>query len=135
MDSRKAQELFQRYAPCMAYVAVRRINQINYHDAKIKLANFIAKLPEGFVSTPEAFINDVVELRNTLVHDISRLKNDDQNRLAFFVAKLKALYALSDAISLGATPDDIKKGAQFFMAAKYTPKNIFTGEPPDDNDE
>lgn len=113
----------------------RRIDQINYYDARTRLANFIAKLPKGFVSVPETFTNDVIELRNTLVHDISRLTSDDQNRLAFFVAKLKALYALSDAISLGAKPDDIREGSQFFTAAKYMPKDFFTGEPPDDEGE
>jgi hypothetical protein len=113
----------------------RRIDLINQYDAKIRLANFIKKLPEGFVSAPETFTNDVIKLRNTLVHDIVGLKTDDQNKLAFFVAKLKALYALSDAMSLGARPDDIKKGAQFFSAAKFTPRNFFTGEPSDDNDE
>lgn len=33
----------------------KRIDLINYHDAKIGLANFIAKLPKGFVSVPEEF--------------------------------------------------------------------------------
>jgi hypothetical protein len=52
-----------------------------------------------------------------------------------FVAKLKAFYALSDAIALGARPSDIREGSQFFRAAKYMPKNFFTGEPSDyDND-
>jgi hypothetical protein len=113
----------------------RRVDLINHYDAKIRLANFIKKLPEGFVSAPEAFINEVIKLRNTLVHDIVGLKTDDQNKLAYFVAKLKALYALSDAVSLGARPVDVQKGAHFFSAAKFTPRNFFTGEPSDEGDE
>jgi hypothetical protein len=113
----------------------RRVDLINHYDAKIRLANFIKKLPEGFVSAPEAFINEVIKLRNTLVHDIVGLKTDDQNKLAYFVAKLKALYALSDAVSLGARPVDVQKGAHFFSAAKFTPRNFFTGGPSDEGDE
>jgi hypothetical protein len=97
----------------------RRIENINYYDAKVRLANFIEKLPQGFVAVPDSFANDVVRLRNTLVHDISRLKNEDQNRLSFFVAKLKALYALSDAMALGARPTDIRDGSSFLSGAKY----------------
>jgi hypothetical protein len=113
----------------------KRVDLMNYFDAKIRLANFIKKLPEGFVSAPEKFTNDVINLRNTLVHDIVELKTDDQNKLAYFVAKLKALYVLSDAISLGARPDDINKGSRFFIAAKLTPRDVFTGGPSDDDDD
>jgi hypothetical protein len=103
-----------------------RINQINSHDARVKLANFIAKLPQEFVSVPETFSNDVVELRNALVHDMSRLKTDDLYRLSFFLAKLKALYALSDAIALGARPDEVREVSRFLAAAANMPTNFFT---------
>jgi hypothetical protein len=106
----------------------RRIDLINYHDAKKKLANFIANLPPGFVSVPETFPNDVVELRNALVHDIRRVKADDQIRLSFFLAKLKALYVLHDAINLGARPDEVVKGSRFLTAAENMPADFFTGE-------
>jgi hypothetical protein len=105
-----------------------RIDQINSHDTRIKLANFIAKLPQGFVSVPETFSNEVVELRNALVHDISRLKIDHQYRLALFLAKLKALYALSDAIALDARPDEVREASRFLAAAENMPTNFFTGD-------
>jgi hypothetical protein len=113
----------------------KRIDNINYHDAKIQLANFISQLPQGLVSVPDTFSNDVIELRNTLAHDFARLKSDDQNKLAFFVAKLKALYALSDVIGLGAPPDQVREGSHFLTAAKYMPTNSFSGDLPDSSDE
>jgi hypothetical protein len=113
----------------------KRIDNINYHDAKLQLSNFILRLPKGFVSLSETFTKDVIELRNTLVHDISRIKSDDQRKLAFFVAKLKALYALSDAIALGATPDEVREDSRFFTAAKYMPANPFTGDTSDSSDD
>jgi hypothetical protein len=58
------------------------------------LKRFIDALPEGFVTVPEAFSSDVIDLRNALVHDLARLKPDDYNKMSFFVAKLKALYVL-----------------------------------------
>ena len=60
----------------------------------------------------------MIDLRNDLVHDMSRLKSDDQNKLAFFVAQLKALYALSDAIALGATADDIREDFGIYQNGK-----------------
>lgn len=112
-----------------------RINYINSYDAKILLTNFISRLPPGFVSLPDSFPNDVIKLRDNLVHDISRLKSDAQNKLAFFVAKLKALYALSDAIALGARPDEVREGSRFFTRAKYTPTNLFADDTSDSSDE
>jgi hypothetical protein len=97
-----------------------RIENINYHDARVRLTNFIAKLPQGLVTVPESFAKDVIDLRNTLVHDMSRIKNEDQKRLHVFVAKLKALYALSDAMALGARPTDISDGSSFLLEAKYS---------------
>jgi hypothetical protein len=105
-----------------------RINQINYHDARVKIANFIAKLPQEFVSVPETFSNDVVALRNALVHDMTRLKTDDLYRLSFFLAKLKALYALSDAIALGARPDEVSEVSRFLAPAANMPTNFFTSD-------
>jgi hypothetical protein len=113
----------------------KRISQINSYDARIKLANFIAKLPQSFVSLPEAFTKDVIDLRNDLVHDISRLKAGVQNRLAFFLAKLKALYVLSDAIALRARPDEVRTGSHFLAAAQHIPANFFTGDTSDGSDE
>ena len=112
-----------------------RINNINYSDARIKLKNFISRLPSGFVSVPDTFPKDVIDLRNTLVHDIRNLKSDDQNKLAFFVAKLKALYALSDAVALGAKPDEIRESSSFLTGAKYTPANAFTDDTSDSGDD
>jgi hypothetical protein len=100
-----------------------RIENINYYDARVRLANFIAKLPQDFVTVPDSFTKDVIKLRNTLVHDISRVTNEDQSRLSFFVAKLKALYALSDAVALGARPDEIREGSNFLAAANYAIAN------------
>jgi ApeA N-terminal domain 1 len=104
----------------------RRINNINYHDAKIQMKNFISRLPQGLVSVPETFHRNVIDFRNTLVHDFSRIRNEDQNKLAVYVAKLKALYALSDAVALGARMNEIREGSQFLMAAKHMPLDAFT---------
>ncbi len=112
-----------------------RIGHINSYDAKTLLTNFISQLPPGFVSLPAGFPNDVIKLRNDLVHDISRLKSDAQNKLAFFVAKLMALYALSDTIALGARPDEVRKGSRFFTRAEYTPTNLFADDSSDSSDE
>jgi ApeA N-terminal domain 1 len=104
----------------------RRIDNINSHDAKIKLKNFISQLPQAFVSVSDTFCRDVIDFRNTLVHAISRIKAGDYNKLAFFVAKLKALYVLSDALSLGARVNEIRTGSSFLMAAEHMPLNAFT---------
>ena len=53
----------------------KRIDNINSHDAKINVKNIIAQLPSGLVSVPATFYRYVIELRNTLVHEMSRLKN------------------------------------------------------------
>jgi hypothetical protein len=106
----------------------KRIDHINAYDAKITLKNFIAELPPGVVSVPESFPSEVIDFRNTLVHDMSRVKSSDYNMLAFFVAKLKALYALNDAIALGARVDEVRTGASFFMAAEHMPPNSFSDD-------
>jgi len=106
----------------------QRIDQINYRDAKTQMANFIAKIPKGFMELPDRFAHDLIELRNTLVHDISRITANDQNKLSFFLAQLKALYALSDAVGLGAIPDEINLGASFLSTALHMPMDSFTGD-------
>jgi hypothetical protein len=106
----------------------KRIDNINYHDAKMVLKNFISELPSGFVAVPKNFYSEVIEFRNTLVHDISRMKSNDYNKLAFFVAKLNALYALSDAVALAARADEIKTGALFFVEAEHAPLNSFSDD-------
>jgi ApeA N-terminal domain 1 len=106
----------------------KRIDHINAHDAKIVLNNFISELPPGIVSVPESFHSEVIDFRNTLVHDMSRIESRDYNKLAFFVAKLKALYVLSDAIALGASIGEVRKGASFFMAAEHMPLNSFSDD-------
>jgi hypothetical protein len=103
----------------------QRIDYINSYDAKTVLRNFISKLPPGIVSVQEGFNSDVIEFRNTLVHDMTRVKNGDYNKLSFFVAKLKALYALSDAVSLGARVDEIRSRASFFVVAENASLNSF----------
>jgi hypothetical protein len=113
----------------------KRIDDINHHDAKVKLKNFISQLLNGFVSVPDTFHSDVVELRNTLVHDLSRLKSHDYNKLAFYVAKLKALYALNDAISLGARADEIITRSAFLLRAEHMPLDIFGHDSADDSNE
>ena len=75
----------------------------------------------------DSFPSEVVDFRNTLVHDISSIKTNDSNRLAFFVAKLKAIYAVSDALALGGKVDEIRDGSKFLMAAKHTTRNSFSG--------
>jgi hypothetical protein len=62
----------------------KRIDNINYHDAKVKLETFISQLPSGFVSVPSTFHSDVVELRNALTHEMSRLKSADYYRVALY---------------------------------------------------
>ena len=106
----------------------KRIDNINSHDAKIKVESFISKLPGGLVSVPPKFSSDVVELRNALVHDITRVQIADYNKLAFFVAKLKGLYALSDAIALGARVDEIGTNSEFLRLADQMPMNAFSDE-------
>jgi hypothetical protein len=49
--------------------------------------------------------------------------------------KLKALYALNDAIAIGARPDEVRTGSHFLVAAQYTPVNFFTGDTSDNGDE
>jgi hypothetical protein len=46
----------------------------------------------------------------------SRFANPDSEKRQ---RALKALYALSDAIALGASPTDIRDGSSFLTAAKY----------------
>ena len=50
-----------------------RINNINYHDAAIVVGNFLDELPAGFINFPPAFAADVVELRNTLTHNLGNV--------------------------------------------------------------
>ncbi len=106
----------------------RRIDYINSYDAKIVVKNFISELPPNIVSVPDSFHSEVIDFRNTLVHDLSRIKTSDYNKLAFFVAKLKALYALSDAIALGAKASEVRTGASFFVAAEHMPLNSFNDD-------
>ena len=106
----------------------KRIDYINAYDAKITLKSFISRLPPGIVSVPENFHSEVINFRNNLVHDMSRIKSSDYNKLAFFVAKLKALYALSDAIALGARVEEVRTGASFFLAAEHMPLNSFSDD-------
>jgi hypothetical protein len=112
----------------------KRIDNINYHDAKATLQTFISQLPNGFVSVSSTFHSDVVELRNALTHDMSRLKSADYSRLAFYVAKLKALYALNDAIALGGRADEIITSSAFLLAAEHMPLNVFGDDTGDDSD-
>jgi hypothetical protein len=111
-----------------------RIDYINSHDAKTKLKKFISQLPNGFVFVPETFHSDVVELRNTLTHDMSRLKSADYNKLAFYVAKLKALYALNEALALGGRADEIVTRSPFLLRAEHMPSDVF-GDHTDDSDD
>lgn len=106
----------------------KRIDNINYHDARILLKRYISELPPGLVDVPDTFPSDVVEFRNTLVHDMSRIKSDDTNRLAFFVTKLKAIYAVNDAIALGGRANEIRERSRFLTAAKYITPNSFGGD-------
>lgn len=106
----------------------RRIDHINSYDAKVILKNFFAELPANFVSVPENFHGDVIEFRNTLVHDMSRIKSSDYNKLSFFVAELKALYVLSNVVALGATADDILRPAPIFAIAENAPLNSFSDD-------
>jgi hypothetical protein len=109
-------------------VIEKRIELINSYDAKKQIANFIAGLPQGFVVLPDRFAHELVELRNTLVHDISRITANDQNKLSFFLAQLKALYALSDAVALGAARADIRQGSHFLSTAMHMPMDFYTGD-------
>jgi len=68
------------------------------------------------------------------VHDISRLGADDWDKFSFFVAKLKAAYALSDVITLGANPDEIRAQSQFLVSAKHAPRKVYTDESEHDFD-
>lgn len=114
-------------------VIEKRIDQINYHNAKTQIANFIARLPKGLVVLPHDFVHELVELRNMLVHDISRITTNDQNKLAFFLAQLKALYAVSDAVALGATQSEIREGSHFLSTAMHMPLNFLTGDIDEDD--
>lgn len=109
-----------------------RIDNINYYNTAKKLEKFISGLPPDFVRLPDGFANRVTELRNSLVHDMSRLKSNDYNRMAFFVEKLKALYALADVIALGAKVEEILKGSQLLRAADYVTPNVFGDDINDD---
>lgn len=53
------------------------------------------------------------------------MKNSDFNRLAFFIAKLKAAIALSDVMSLGASPSAVRKDADLIRLADRTPPEAF----------
>jgi len=105
----------------------KRINNINYHDAKIQVKRFLSQLPAELVTVPDTFSGEVVDFRNTLVHDFSRITNDDNNRLAYFLAKLKAAYAVNDAIALGAKASEIRSRSKLLTAATYTTPNSFSG--------
>jgi hypothetical protein len=87
--------------------------------------------PAGF----SKFHGDVIDLRNDLVHDMRRLKAGVEHRLTFFLAKLKALYALSDAIALDARPDEVREHSYFLAAAHNMPENFFTGDTSDSSDD
>ena len=106
----------------------KRIDYINSYDAKLILKKFIVQLPEQLIAVPPTFHSDVVELRNTLVHALERLRTDDWNKLSFFVAKLKAAYALSDVIALGAKLGEIRTGSTFLLAAEHASMNVFSDE-------
>jgi hypothetical protein len=82
-------------------------------------------LPPGFISFTPMFSSDVIKLRNTLTHSLGDVKNSDLNRLAFFIAKLKAAIALSDVVSLGASLGDVRKDADLIMRADRTPSQAF----------
>ena len=112
----------------------KRINNINYHDAKLVLKMVIEQLPSNFISVPITFHSDVIELRNALVHDMSCLDNSDFNKLAFFVANLKAIYAVNDAVALGAKASEIRAGSSFLHLAEHMPLNVFDGDPAEDSD-
>ena len=102
----------------------KRIDNINYHDAKRKIKAFLSQLPTGFVSVPETFHDDVIDLRNVLVHDMTQLNKTHYSRLAFFVAKLKAAYAVNDAIALGARAEEIRTGSSFLVRAEHMPPGM-----------
>ncbi len=102
-----------------------RIDNINYHDAAVVIQNFLDKLPPGFVSFPPAFSADVIKLRNVITHNLGNIRNSDFNSLAFFVAKLRAAVALSDVISLGASPSDVRRDADMIRLADRTPPEAF----------
>ena len=108
-----------------------RLDNLNYRDTRIILQRLIDALPESFVALPEAFAGDVVKLRNALVHDVGRLKPDDYNKMSFFVAKLKGLYALNDALALGGRPDQIIPYSQFLRRAELATTNVFGDESED----
>jgi hypothetical protein len=66
---------------------------------------------------------------------MSRLKSTDYNRVAFYVAKLKALYALNDAITLGGRADEIIPRSSFLLRAEHMPPDIFGDDSADDSNE
>ena len=108
----------------------KRVDNLNYHDARVILHNFIAALPSGIIELPENFCADVIDFRNILTHDMSKIQIDDYNKLAFFTAKLKAIVALSDVIGLGAAPGDILTSSEFLIRAQNTQPNPFTDNSP-----
>lgn len=130
---RRALDEFSKSAPGdgeWLEVIRSRLDNINYHNAKVQFSRFMSKLPPkliAFIAPPDNFAHEVIELRNTLVHDIARITVNDQNKLAFFLAQLKAMFAISDAVSLGAAQDEIQEGSQFLSAARQMPINFFTG--------
>jgi hypothetical protein len=102
-----------------------RINYINSYDAKKKMLKFIGRLPTGLVTVPEAFSAQVIEFRNSLVHDMSKLTDFHYNKLAYFVAKLQAIYAVDDAGALGAKANEIAPPSRFLQHAKRMSEHIF----------
>jgi hypothetical protein len=97
----------------------RRINNINHHEARLILRKFVSDLPPNLVEVSDTFPADLIALRNSLTHDISKITSSDYNNLKFFVTTLKALFVVNDAIVLGASPSDIIEASSFLAAAKY----------------
>ena len=65
---------------------------------------------------------------------MSRLNNSDYNKLGFLGAKLKAVYAVSDAVALGAKANEIITRSAFLLRAEHMPLNIFSDDTADDSD-
>jgi hypothetical protein len=63
---------------------------------------------------------------------MTRLTNTHYSRLAFFVAKLKAAYAVNDDIALGARAEEIRTGSLFLVRAEHMPADKFGYDTEDD---
>jgi ApeA N-terminal domain 1 len=109
----------QENSECWIDLMRARIERINSYDTTITVINFIENLPEGFVETESSFPKDVTQLRHALTHELTRFTAKDQSKLNYYITKLKALFVLNDAISLGASQEEISPVSAFFVAAKY----------------